>query len=131
MPLYDMECTSCNKITEVIAGINETTLPCPHCGAQTKRIISASGRYCANDDSDWVRSVLEVVSKDSTEHHVVEFRNNPNRTTLKAWLKGQGLRHMESGEEIYKKRPPMDMTRHHEKVYEALRRDDMITVRSK
>lgn len=52
----------------------------------------------ANEDAPWIRSVLEVVDKDSTKPHVVAFRENPTRTNYNLWMKGEGLRPLENGE---------------------------------
>jgi putative FmdB family regulatory protein len=43
MPVYEVECTACQKEGEFVAKISDRdiTPSCSHCGAPTKRIISA------------------------------------------------------------------------------------------
>ena len=96
MPVYDQECPQCG-VFEAIAGYEESLLPCPMCGKQSRRIISGSHRN--NDDAPWIRTVLEVVDKHGKEPETKEFLRNPTRSNMKAWMKARGLRHMEPGEE--------------------------------
>jgi len=100
MPVYDYECSFCGHIHERIEGIEKTLAVCPKCKGLAKRIISASGVFTANEDAPWIRSILDVVDKDSTAPHVVEFRKNPTRVNYKKWMKGEGLRHAEDGERM-------------------------------
>jgi len=126
-----MECSKCEHSFEVIAGIEERTTACPKCKGTAKRIISMSGIHTANEDSGWIKSVLEVVDKDSTEPHVVEFRKNPTRENYKRWMKKSGLRHLEPGEERNIHPEPPDMSRVHKEVWEKHRKRNTLEVRSK
>ncbi len=127
-PLYDFLCQKCDLTFEAFVNVNEMSLRCKKCGRPAKRIISISGVSCANQDADWIRSCLEVVSKDDNRPHVLEFRKNPNRTTLKAWMKGQGIRHMDKGEEI-PKREDIDLTSVHKQVWQKFRARQALVVR--
>lgn len=41
MPLYEYECVSCGKVTEVRHGFNDTyAQPCAACGGMLKRVIN-------------------------------------------------------------------------------------------
>lgn len=93
--LYDYECRTCGSIEEKLTDSCEMVGVCP-CGGVQDRIISASGVYMGNEDSAWLKTVLEVVDKDSRAPHVVEFRKNPTRSNYKAWMKGEGLRPADS-----------------------------------
>lgn len=43
MPIYEYECTKCNKIHEVIQKFSDDPLKnCPLCGAEVKKLISPS-----------------------------------------------------------------------------------------
>ena len=93
--LYDFECRTCGKVEERLTDHCQYIAVC-ECGGTQDRIISASGVYTGNLDAPWLRSVLDVVDKDSRAPHVLEFRKNPNRETYKAWMKGEGLRPADS-----------------------------------
>lgn len=44
MPLYDYQCTACNKITEVRHGFDEALAePCPFCGGKLNRLFNPTG----------------------------------------------------------------------------------------
>jgi putative FmdB family regulatory protein len=112
MPLYDYECEdgSCCALFETLAGIDEH-VECPYCGFSAKRLISVSGVNVANQDAEWIRSVTEVVDKDSNKPATREFLKEPTRKNYHAWMKSEGIRPYEPGE---RKTPPkQDM----EKVY--------------
>lgn len=94
-PIYDFECTECHNIGERIESIQTNTAICSKCGSKSKKIISASGIFTANEDTPWIRTVLDVVSKDDNAPHVVAFRKNPTRSNYKAWMKVEGLRPMD------------------------------------
>lgn len=110
MPLYDYCCYQCDHTWEVIeAKDNNHVLDCPKCGYGGRRIISIHGANCANEDADWIKSVTEVVPKDSNIPAEREFLRNPTRSNMKEWMKVRGLRHMESGE---KPRRPTSLDDH-------------------
>ena len=125
--LYDFSC-QCGAIFEKLIDHSQTHAFCDKCGLNAKKIISASGHYTANEDATWIKSCLEVVSKDDNSPHVVNFRKNPNRSTLKAWMKGQGVRHMDEGEKI-PKREEVDLTAVNKEVWQAYRKRNALEVR--
>ena len=98
MPIYDNECGKCGKVFEVIAGYEDEQRVCPECGGVSKRIIAAGGVNCANQDTSWLRSVVAITDPESTVPHVKEFRENPTRKNWRAWMKGEGIRPLENGE---------------------------------
>lgn len=126
MPIYDYQCTvgGCGHTFEAIAGIEERTLPCPECGQEARRILKAGGVNVANEDAPWLRSVLEVVDKESNAPHVVEFLKNPTRSNYKAWMKGEGIRHLEPGEKSVKE--GLDPRRHAEKIMQLRQQRERI-----
>jgi len=97
-PIFDHECKSCQHIFESIQPVDCEEINCPECGGKAKRIISCSGQNCANEDAGWIRSVLEVVDKESNAPHVRRFLKDPTRSNYKAWMKGEGIRPLENGE---------------------------------
>lgn len=67
MPLYDFDCSAgCGKVLDVIAKIDDMTIPCPQCGADCKRLITA--RYAVHDDLDYYDDTLCAHIK-SRKHH--------------------------------------------------------------
>lgn len=96
--LYDFECQDCRVITEQITEMGTGEVECPVCCGAAHRIISIPGVSTSNDDSEWIRSVVDVVDKKSGKPYDVEFRRNPTRRNLKAWMDGNNLRHIEPGE---------------------------------
>lgn len=113
MPVFDFECKRCNHIHEAITPISKEEMPCPACGAPSKRIIS--GSYRKNDNAGWLKDVLPVVDKESHNPHTREFLKNPTRSNYRAWMKANNLRHFEPGEE--KTRPPEP---NHEKIQKEM-----------
>ena len=64
------------------------------------KIISIPGPSLFSESPDWIKSITEVVDKDSNKPHCKAFLKNPTRDNYKAWMKGEGVRHMESGENL-------------------------------
>jgi putative FmdB family regulatory protein len=104
MPIYEMQCEdgTCGALFEILAAADEQ-VTCPYCGFSCKRLISASGVNTANQDADWIRSVTEVVDKESSKPEAREFLRHPTRDNMHNWMKAEGIRHYESGESL---RPP-------------------------
>ena len=119
MPIFDNECQQCKTVFESIAKVSEEILPCPKCGADSKRIIS--GSYRQQDDSVWIRSVLDVVDRESKEPHTREFLKRPTRENYKNWMKATGLRHFEPGEERQRPQAP-DLSKVKKETWENLQK---------
>lgn len=97
MPIYDHECQQCGKIFEAISPYFLETIQCD-CGGLAKRIISCGRVYTANEDASWLKTVPEVINKDTTNPIAKEFIKNPTRQNYKAWMKSEGLRPLENNE---------------------------------
>ena len=115
MPLYDYQCPKCG-VFEALRGISDKVIKC-ECGQDAKRIVGASPVCCFNDDGEWIRSVREVVDKDNKSPATQEFLKNPTRSNYKAWMKSEGIRHLEPGEKPIN-RPSFDTERHARKIME-------------
>jgi len=126
MPLYDYEC-ECGELFESIESPEVTELEC-HCGAMAQRIISFGGQYCANEDADWIKSVVEVVNKKSENPYTQEFLKHPNRTNLRRHLSSNGLRHAEPGES-FDPPPALNIERHGDRVFRERQRKNSLEVR--
>jgi len=90
MPLYEMECQTCQHITEVIRPIDDRDLPCvcEVCGKETKRISvsknmlvlwvypGGAGRYPVSlgPTENVYRRVPEQKRKEATRHHAMYKR---------------------------------------------------------
>lgn len=103
--VHDFECEACSLIEERIVDRGTEHVECSKCGNLARKIISSSQVNAANQDAPWIRTILEVVDKDSPKPHVREFLKNPTRDNYKRWMKGEGLRHLEDGE-ARKPKPP-------------------------
>jgi len=128
IPVYDFQCTKCGNIDERIEHYSVDYRMCKKCGATSKKIISVNGPNCANDDTGWIKTVLEVVDKDSKAPHVVEFRKNPTRQNYKKWMKSEGLRHLEPGEESRPYPEELDLTKLNKEVWESHRKRNRLEV---
>ncbi len=51
MPLYDFECPDCGCNFEALVKLADPSPPCPQCGTQAKRLISAPAISIANDQA--------------------------------------------------------------------------------
>ena len=101
MPVYDVSCRACGNLFEVIEPVNTADpRPCPQCGGEARRIISASGCFTGNNDASWVRSVTDVVAKgpDADAHDRRFLKSAKTKQDLSIWMKAKGLRHLEKGE---------------------------------
>jgi putative FmdB family regulatory protein len=127
MPIYDYECCMCGNIKEVITSPDDIDdRRCPSCEiGMARRIISASGRNCANQDAGWIRSAAEVAGTETVEGK--EFKRNPTRDNMHAWMKAKGLRHMDPGEKP-RKPEPVNEQRMAEALFERHRKRMAITI---
>lgn len=103
MPIYDYVCDNCNLTEEHVESIDREQIPCGHCNGTMHRIFSPMGTGAFNEDAAWIRSVLDVIPKDSTKPHAQEFLKHPTRTNMLNWMRGEGIRHMEDGEKPAKR----------------------------
>jgi putative FmdB family regulatory protein len=127
MPIYEMRCLSCGHKFETIAAVNDRTKDCPVCSwGLAIRVPAVRGPNCSNDSASWIKSVLEVVDKESNKPHVLEFLNNPTRANYRAWMKGEGIRPLETGERT--RRPELDPIKHAEKVMQLRQERNRITI---
>jgi len=113
MPVYDYQCEDpdCGCEFEVIIGIDEL-VDCPICGFNAKRLITASGVPLFNQDAEWIRSVTEVVDKESHNPAAIEFLRRPTRDNMHNWMRSEGIRHHERGEPLRPKVPDTSSIEH-------------------
>lgn len=127
MILVDFECPECGHIFEEIVHQDRLLMPCPRCKIAAKRIITTGRVYSGNQDADWIKSVREVVDKDSGKPHCQEFLKNPTRANYEKWMKGERLRPFETNEPL--KPPPVDTTKLQKEMLERQRQRNRIEVR--
>ena len=131
MPIFAYECPKCGETEEQIVTTStmeeidrEGGMPCD-CGEKKIHIQAVGRQYCANEDADWIRSVIDVVDKDSDCPVTQRFIKEPTRANRKAWMKATGLRIRESGEcdrrEGINHEKTMDfvMRRHHQRMLDS------------
>ena len=102
MPIYDFVCDNCNLTEEHVEPVEREQIPCGHCNGTMRRIFSPGGG-AFNEDAAWIRSVLEVVSKDSAKPATQEFLKHPTRSNMLNWMRSEGIRHLEEGEKPAKR----------------------------
>ena len=124
--IFDVKCAECGKTWEVIQDRSRQECTCD-CGGIAKRIFTVRGPNCFNEDAPWIRSILDVVDKESGDPATVEFLKRPTRTNYKNWMKSQGLRHLEPGEKP-KKPPPPDIDSLTRKLVERHRERNKLTI---
>jgi len=103
MIIHDYSCQLCGEVTEQYvdsSNIPKTTT-CPICKGQCDKVFLPSQTHPV--DATWVTKVVEIVDKTSTKPHVKEFVRHPTRANLKAYMQGEGLRHMDRAESPYPK----------------------------
>ena len=100
--LNDFQCESCGQISEKITDGNAEFVVCDHCGNVAKKIISTWRGSFQAEYPTWLNDTLQVVDRESTKPHVKQFLADPSRKNYKAWMKGEGIRHLETGEKRHK-----------------------------
>lgn len=102
MPLYDFECDYCGNTEEVFLRMDaEKVSYCSMCHELMRQIPSVG--LVKGEEAAWLNSVREVVDKEGGPH-CQEFLKDPTRSNYQRWMKGEGLRPLEPGEE-QRKRP--------------------------
>lgn len=95
--LFDYECPQCQTIEEHMVAAHDEVVSCEKCGAVMAKVFVSAGSRLP-DDAAWIKTVLEVVAKDSTKPATREFLRNPTRENMRRWMKAEGVRHLEDGE---------------------------------
>ncbi len=131
MPIYDFQCDSCGKVEEHVTSFQTQEIPCSSCEGTLKRQFSFGPGFVWNEDAAWIRTIIEVADKDSKKPHVVEFLKNPTRSNLKAFMKGENIRHMEPGEEVSRRRDDMNYQKMTEKLLREHKKRTALEVRSR
>ncbi len=125
--LFDFQCLNCQIIHEELVSCTTETAECPKCGSPSVKVIGIPTVHPSNEDAPWIRSVLEVVDKDSTAPHVREFLASPTRTNYRKWLKKEGLRPLEPGEKPILKKE-IDEKRLVEKTWESFKKETALDI---
>lgn len=127
MPIYDFQCDKCEFIEERILPIEECDREWQcSCGGVLKRIMTSSGQYCGNEDAAWLKTVPEVINKDTDNPVAKEFIKNPTRSNYKAWMKSEGLRPLENNEP--RKPPPTNISKIQKEVWHKFQKRHRIEI---
>ena len=95
-PVYNFSC-SCGHTEERIVHHSVENVECSKCNGVSVRQFSPPNRHDGSQEAPaWLRSVLDVVDRDNPAKHVQDFVKNPTRANYKAWMKGEGIRPMDS-----------------------------------
>jgi len=108
----DFSCSACGSIEEHIVERGVETLPC-QCGNEAHRIITF-GRTVFREEAPWIRTVLEVVAKDTSLPETQRFLAEPTRSNYHRWMKENHLRPLDDGEKV--DRFELDVPKHAEEI---------------
>jgi putative FmdB family regulatory protein len=122
MPIYDYRCAKCEKVTESVQNLVVVAIKCSECGEIAWKIFSPMGTVRFADDAAWLKTVIEVVDKDSKAPHVVAFFKDPTRSNYKAWMKGEGLRPRDPTERPHKMSEKEERADHQRRTDYAMQR---------
>ncbi len=127
-PVYQLRCDNGHEF-EVVCPIQDRNLQTCDCGAKS-RVVPATGLVnCANEDTPWIRTIREVVDKESSDpYDRAMLQAGATRSDYRKWLKAKGIRHLEPGEERAK-REAIDPVRHADKIMELRRERNRIEIR--
>jgi len=98
--LYEYQCESCGSIIDVYSSINKRPefVLCPDCPGRANQTLAVAGVDTLKESPDWVKTIPEVVEKDSGKAHCDNLIRDPTRKNLVIWLQKEGKRHIEPGE---------------------------------
>lgn len=99
MPTYELKCDNCHLLADItckIADRPQSGVDCPDCSGTLRRQVEKTS--VRGEEAAWLRSTAEVADPDGGQH-CQEFIQDPTRSNYRAWMKGEGLRPMEPGEE--------------------------------
>lgn len=116
MPVYQFSCESCGNEKEIICRFKDRPEgePC-ECGGLYIHVFAAGEVYCGNQDADWLKTVPDVIDKDTSNPVAREFIKNPTRKNYHSWMKSEGIRPLENNEPL--KPPPPDLSRVYKEVW--------------
>ncbi len=105
MPLYIFSCPICGLEDERIVDYDTKIMPCEFCQGESYQQFSFGQSFEVRDDAPWIRSVLEVVDKES--HDVVDrqFIDTPDRRNYQRWMKHHKLVPFENERDFPKRQP--------------------------
>ena len=85
MPIYEFSCEKCDKVSEMMFGINDfpETITC-QCGEKAKKILSTHGSVLTDGDVTWMPSASDALVK----HHEPPVTT---RTEYRRYLKENKL----------------------------------------
>lgn len=127
MPLHDFQCLKCGTISEEFVKWDEYELECLMCDGITKRVyLKFNG--IKKEDPSWLKDTIDVVDKDGGAH-CQEFIKHPNRQNYNNWMDTEGLRPMDEGESMKKKKKDTSGIR--KKVTESFRKRNTLNVRAR
>jgi len=106
-------------------------VPCSNCQGEMNKLFSFGQSQPLTEESPWIRTVLEVVDKESHDPVDKQFIKDPTRTNYHLWMRHHGLRPLENerGAPPTAKKPQIDLKSVTDYCYQQKRRRDAIEVR--
>lgn len=101
MILFDFTCLGCEFTQEYLVDRDIEAMECPQCHGVMKKSFLRAGGHRLPDDTPWLKTVLEVVEKNpgADKPHTRAFLKNPTRENYHNWMRENGIRPLENGEE--------------------------------
>ena len=67
MPLYEFECKKCNEELEIVVGLENEDPPCPECGGELLKLISAPNIIRMAPQTGLIYSDKQIESSHGTD----------------------------------------------------------------
>jgi len=103
MPIYNFSCAICGMEEERIADFDTEIMPCEFCCGESYKQFSFGQSFEVREDAPWIRTVLDVVDKESCDPTDRRFISEPNRGNYHAWMRHHNLRPFENSRDFPKK----------------------------
>ena len=103
MPLYNFSCPVCGREEERIVDYDTKIMPCEFCCGESYQQFSFGQRFEVREDAPWIKTVIEVVDKESADPVDRRFIAEPNRGNYHAWMRHHKLRPFENERDFGRK----------------------------
>ncbi len=104
-PLYNFSCPICGLVDERIVDYDTQISPCEFCQGEAAKQFSFGQSFEVREDAPWLKSVIDVVDKESVDLIDRRFIDQPNRKNYQNWMRHHNLRPFENERDFPKRQP--------------------------